>query len=374
MLQNQSLIRQQEQQRRISRLALVAAMGSFMIGAMLPWNLRANRSVKLLSLPQSSPKIVAPSPQPAQPPEKLKPPTVAPTTPEQSSTPSSPTPTQEPQETSKLPSIDPRTLPSVGQTISQRVAGVQTAVTRLKEQRFENKIPDRFKGKTVKDLELNSDQKVIALTFDDGPWPTTTEQILDILKENNVKATFFWVGQALNNHKEIGKKVAADGHVIANHTWNHRYHKHSQAEAAKEIDRTADLIEELVGVKTPIFRPPGGVEDNGLVDYVLRRDYVNIMWSSDSRDWRSSASEIKRNVLNSVKPGRIILLHDGGGNRAETVKVLPEIITEIKQQGYQFVTIPELLEIADQHLAQQERQGEQLSSVESTDSNAIMTE
>lgn len=367
MVQNPSLTRQQLQQQRISRFALISAVGSFMIGVMLPWNLRTTRQMEAPSIPNASPEIVTPS---LESPEKSKEnsseATVSPV-PKPPSPPSSPGENrQEPQE-SNLPaekpvSIDPRELPSVGETIAQRIEGVQTAVTRLKAQRFDNTIPDRFKGKTVKYVNLNTDEKVIALTFDDGPWPTTTEQILDILRENNIKATFFWVGQALNNHKEIGKKVAADGHVIANHTWNHLYHKHSHSAAAKEIEDTADLIEELIGVNTTVFRPPGGVEDNGLVDYAFSRDYVNIMWSSDSQDWRSSASSIKRNVLNSVKPGRIVLLHDGGGNRSQTVKALPDIIAELKERGYRFVTIPELLEIADLQIAQQEAEFDRASS------------
>jgi peptidoglycan/xylan/chitin deacetylase (PgdA/CDA1 family) len=367
VVQNPSLSRQQQQQQRITRFALISAVASFMIGVMLPWNLRTTRQVQVPSVPQSLPEIVTPSRESTQKPEENSSPEapVSPV-PEQSSDPLSQSQNQQERQASSLPStpINPRELPSVGQAMTQRVEGVQTAISRLKAQRFDNTIPDRFKGKTIKYVDLNTDEKVIALTFDDGPWPKTTEQILDILKENNIKATFFWVGQALKNHKEIGKKVAADGHVVANHTWNHRYHKHSHSAAAKEIEDTADLIEELIGVNTTIFRPPGGVEDNGLVDYAFSRDYVNIMWSSDSRDWKSSASSIKSSVLGSIKPGRIVLLHDGGGNRSETVKALPDIISQLKEKGYRFVTIPELLEIADQNIAKQETQVQQQSSLD----------
>ncbi len=358
MVQNPSLSRQQQQQQRITRFALISAVASFMIGVMLPWNLRTTRQVQVPSVPQSLPEIVTPSRESTQKPEENSSPEapVSPV-PEQSSDPLSQSQNQQERQASSLPStpINPRELPSVGQAMTQRVEGVQTAISRLKAQRFD---------KTIKYVDLNTDEKVIALTFDDGPWPKTTEQILDILKENNIKATFFWVGQALKNHKEIGKKVAADGHVVANHTWNHRYHKHSHSAAAKEIEDTADLIEELIGVNTTIFRPPGGVEDNGLVDYAFSRDYVNIMWSSDSRDWKSSASSIKSSVLGSIKPGRIVLLHDGGGNRSETVKALPDIISQLKEKGYRFVTIPELLEIADQNIAKQETQVQQQSSLD----------
>ncbi|MDY7024213.1 MAG: polysaccharide deacetylase family protein [Cyanobacteriota bacterium] len=355
MVQHSSLLRQQQQQQRVSRLALISAATSFLIGVMLPWNLRATREIEAPSISQSPSQIVVPNSESTQKPEEKS---IAEATVD--SVASEPaiaeTPTQN-QDSQVSPSaIDPKELPRVSQTITQRVEGVQAAITGLKAQRFESAIPESFKGKSIKAIDLKTDEKVVALTFDDGPWPKTTEQILEILKENDIKATFFWVGQALNNHKEIAKKVALDGHVIANHTWNHRYGYHSKSAAAKEIEETADLIEEVVGVQTPIFRPPGGVENNGLVDYVLAKDYVNIMWSSDSRDWMSSASSIIYNVLDTVKPGRIVLLHDGGGNRSATVTALPEIIAELKEDGYRFVTIPEMLEIADQQLAQQEAQ------------------
>ncbi len=363
MLQSPSLIRQQQQQRRVSRYALISALGSFLIGLMLPWSLRTSNFVHSPSAPQAPPGLVAPSFQATQP-QQQNPSSSAPNTSEslsESSSPSDQKPLLANLSALKSASIDPRELPSVGQTITQRVDGLQASVARLKERRFENRIPQRFVGKSVKELEIPIDQKVIALTFDDGPWPKITEQVLDILRKDNIKATFFWVGQALNNSKDIGKKVAAEGHVIANHTWHHRYHQHDEAAAAREINQTANLIQEVVGIQTTIFRPPGGVENNGLVDYALRNNYVNIMWSSDSRDWNSSAPAIKSNVLNSIKPGRIILLHDGGGNRIETVKALPDIIAEIKKQGYRFVTIPELLEMADQHLAKQESEAKKQS-------------
>ena len=366
VVQNASLKRLQQQQQRVSRLALVSAVASFLIGIMLPWNLRAGREVDTQSVPRSLPEVAAPAVESPEEAEKNPSPEATPGLPEDSSPPLPEGEYQEEPRAFNLPAMpdsamNPKELPSVGIAIAQRVEGVQLAVNRLKAQRFENTIPDRFKGKTVKSVDLGSEEKVIALTFDDGPWPTTTEEILDILRENNIKATFFWVGRALYNFKEIGQKVAADGHVIANHTWNHLYHYHNRAAAAKEIEDTAKLIEEVVGIKTTIFRPPGGVQDNGLVDYAFSEDYVNIMWSSDSRDWRSSASSIKNNVIGSAKSGHIILLHDGGGDRSQTVKALPEIIAELKKQGYRFVTIPELLEMGDRHIARTEGELQQQS-------------
>ncbi|MEL7034825.1 MAG: polysaccharide deacetylase family protein [Cyanobacteria bacterium J06592_8] len=245
MVQHSSLMRQQQQQQRVSRFALISAVASFLIGVMLPWNLRATREIEAPSISQSPSQVVVPSSESTQKPEqKSSPEATVSSVAEKPVSAETPTQNQDSQVAESV--INPKELPRVSQTITQRVEGVQAAITGLKAQRFENTIPDRFKGKSIKAVDLKTDEKVVALTFDDGPWPETTEQILEILKENNIKATFFWVGQALNNHKEIGKKVALDGHVIANHTWNHLYHYHSRSAAAREIEDTADLIEEVV--------------------------------------------------------------------------------------------------------------------------------
>ncbi len=209
-------------------------------------------------------------------------------------------------------------------------------------------VPSRFQGAMIRAAELTQGEKVIALTFDDGPWPETTEQVLDILKSNNIKGTFFVVGQNLKNYPELGKQIVAQGHVIANHTWHHWYHFFNQQAAAFEIDRTTDLIYQVTGVKTNLFRPPGGILHNGLVAYAKGQKYTVVMWSADSIDYKSpSVPKLINNVIKDSKPGGIVLMHDGGGNRSRTVQALPEIISNFRKQGYRFVTIPELLEMAD---------------------------
>ncbi|MBD1922780.1 polysaccharide deacetylase family protein [Microcoleus sp. FACHB-831] len=223
------------------------------------------------------------------------------------------------------------------------------ALSRLeKETRLSFYVPARFQAKTVKEAKLNKGEKVIALTFDDGPWPKWTEQILDILKKNNIKATFFWVGQVLQEYPHIAKKVVDDGHAIANHTWHHWYRRMDEATAASEIDRTADLIYKTTGARTSIFRPPGGMMNNGLVAYAQKKNYVIAMWSSDSIDYRPfSPDRLVHNMLKNAKPGGILLMHDGGGDRSRTVKALPRLISELRKQGYKFVTLTELLEMQD---------------------------
>ncbi|MGC1394336.1 MAG: polysaccharide deacetylase family protein, partial [Coleofasciculaceae cyanobacterium] len=117
---------------------------------------------------------------------------------------------------------------------------------------------------------------------------------------------------------------------------------------ARELDETAKLVYKTTGVKTVLFRPPAGILNNGLVATAQAKKYAVIMWSVDSKDWltRGSTSQsLVESVLKDVKPGGIVLMHDGGGDRTTTVQALPQIITQLKKQGYTFVSVPELLEI-----------------------------
>ncbi|AFZ25093.1 putative xylanase/chitin deacetylase [Cylindrospermum stagnale PCC 7417] len=206
-------------------------------------------------------------------------------------------------------------------------------------------VPGKFQGKTVYQVQPSNSDKVIALTIDDGPWPKTTLEMLDILKQNDVKATFFWVGSALEAHPEIAKRVVAEGHAIGNHTWHHWYRKMDEATAKSEIERTAQLIYKTTGVKTSLFRPPGGFLNNGLAAYAKSQKQSVVMWSLTSADTDPHAKPqaFVNNVLKGAKPGAIVLMHDGGGDRYRTVKALPEMISGLKQQGYRFVTVPQLL-------------------------------
>ncbi|MBF2067892.1 MAG: polysaccharide deacetylase family protein [Calothrix sp. C42_A2020_038] len=207
--------------------------------------------------------------------------------------------------------------------------------------------PEQFQGKTVYKVDVPNHEKVIALTLDDGPWKETTPQMLDILKKNGVKATFFWVGTSIQENPEIAKRVVAEGHAIGNHTWHHWYKQMDKATAKSEIDLTADLIYKTTGVKTTLFRPPGGYLNNGLAAYAKSQNYAVIMWSQTSADTDPKAKYqvFVKNVLRDAKPGSIVLMHDGGGDRRRTVQALPQIIRGLKEKGYRFVTVPEILEM-----------------------------
>ena len=207
--------------------------------------------------------------------------------------------------------------------------------------------PPQLRGKIVRQVQLGGKEKAIALTFDDGPWPQTTVQVLNILKQNNIKATFFWIGRNLKKHPDIARQVVAEGHAIGNHTWHHWYFHMNPATAAAEIENTSKLIYQTTGVQTFLFRPPGGFLNNGLVAYARSKNYGIMMWNSEPGEFqpRNTAATYVKNVVNMATPGGIVLLHDV---HPKTVLALPQIITELRQRGYRFVTIPQLLEMQAQ--------------------------
>jgi chitin deacetylase len=252
-----------------------------------------------------------------------------------------------------LPSVNPevqgdRATPPIQAVGEQPIEPISPDMAATAQQVETFPIPREFQAKLVKNVAPLKQEKVIALTFDDGPWPDTTSEVLKILKKNDIKATFFWIGQNLQSYPQIAQQVVAAGHAIANHTWHHWYHPMNESTAAHEIEDTANLIYKTTGVKTSIFRPPGGLLNNGLVEYANREKYVTVMWSVDSIDYRPLTSQqIIKNVMRKVKPGGIVLMHDGGGNRSSTVKALPQIIAQLKEQGYSFASVPELLEMND---------------------------
>ena len=197
-----------------------------------------------------------------------------------------------------------------------------------------------------KDAELykayyeKKNRKVVALTFDDGPNPATTNQALDTLSKYGIKATFFVLGKNVSGNEEILKRMKADGHVIGNHSWSHPVlSKLSLDEAKKQITDTEDALTKVLSSSSKLMRPPyGAITDdirNGL-------DLSFIMWDVDSLDWKNkNEASILTEIQREVKNGSIILMHD---IHAETVNALPKVIDYLKGQGYDFVTIPDLLD------------------------------
>lgn len=191
----------------------------------------------------------------------------------------------------------------------------------------------------------------IALTFDDGPDPRFTPQVLDILKQYNVPATFFVMGARAEAASYLTKRMINEGHIIGNHTYWHPdlVKKADIATLRREVIQTEDKLANLIGYRTKLFRAPYGFLYNELVETLGELNYSVVGWSVDSLDWREQpASEIAYTVLNNVHPGAIILMHDGGewdADRTNTIQSLHQIIPTLKEQGFEFVTVPNLLNI-----------------------------
>jgi peptidoglycan/xylan/chitin deacetylase (PgdA/CDA1 family) len=182
----------------------------------------------------------------------------------------------------------------------------------------------------------------VALTFDDGPWPDSTEQILSILNKHKVTATFFVVGNVAQSRPELIKQEARAGMDVENHSWSHptSFADLPPKRIRQEIRQCRDYLEDL-GVTSRLFRPPGGSYSDRVVSIAKKLGARLVIWAVDPHDWAddATAKRIARSVLESVRPGSIVLLHDGGGDQSATVDALPRIIRGIKKMGLGFTTV-----------------------------------
>jgi peptidoglycan/xylan/chitin deacetylase (PgdA/CDA1 family) len=187
-------------------------------------------------------------------------------------------------------------------------------------------------------------RKVVALTFDDGP-AKDTPAILSILKQYDVPATFFVVGQAVKEYPGMVAQEIAQGHQIGVHTWSHPdLTKLPAAKQQQEIVDTQNAIISDSGVASRLFRAPYGAVDPSVIATAEKNKLLSVLWEGDTNDWqRPDVNTIVQRVVSEVTPGSIILMHDGGGDRANTVAALPTIIKELKKQGYGFATVGDLV-------------------------------
>lgn len=195
--------------------------------------------------------------------------------------------------------------------------------------------------------EIKTKEKVIALTFDDGPHPKYTAQVLDLLEQYEAKGTFFIVGENAAKNPEIVLRMYEAGHELANHTYTHPYST-STFKIMKEIKQTNDTIYSITGFSPIFFRPVEGHYTDAMVNEVVKDGFKIVMWSwhQDTEDWKNpGVKKIVNTVLKGTKEGDVVLFHDGGGNRKQTVKALEKILPELQKQGYKFVTISDLLKI-----------------------------
>ncbi len=199
-------------------------------------------------------------------------------------------------------------------------------------------------GNVIWDRE--TDEKMIALTFDDGPDPQYTPEILEVLAKHNAKATFFVLGMHAKQFPNIVHRQMLEGHEIGNHTYHHIYSIKSKKKLQAELDATADVIEQITKRRPQLYRPVGGDYNDLIIDTAVENDYLVVLWSwhQDTHDWKNpGVDKIVDHVLSGIGPGDVILFHDSGGDRSQTVDALDKILTELDKEGYEYVTMSQLL-------------------------------
>lgn len=193
-------------------------------------------------------------------------------------------------------------------------------------------------------------KKVIALTFDDGPHPKFTLQILDLLKKYDIRATFFVLGKYAELYPDIIRRELTEGHEIGNHSYSHIDVKRASAEIIREeFGKTQETIYSISNVKPKLIRPPFGFCNSKIINVAEETDCTIILWSRnhDSKDWSNPGAEIiTETVISKTENGDILLLHDCVyEEKSDTVEALKTILPTLKDRGYEFITISELIEM-----------------------------
>ncbi|MFJ9776379.1 polysaccharide deacetylase family protein [Kitasatospora sp. NPDC101157] len=183
--------------------------------------------------------------------------------------------------------------------------------------------------------------KVVYLTFDDGPSPTYTPRILSILNRYGVRATFFEIGENVAAHPSLTAQVARQGHSVQNHSWSHPdLSRLSASSFNSQVNNTDRVIRAQTGRTPKCLRPPYGAVNGTVRSRAAALGKQVVLWSVDPADWsRPGTATIQSRVLRNVRPGSVILLHDGGGDRSQTAAALPAILSTLKARGYSFETL-----------------------------------
>lgn len=192
----------------------------------------------------------------------------------------------------------------------------------------------------------------VALTFDDGPHPTLTPRVLDILNRYGAKATFFVVGRSVSQNSSILARAVAEGHEIGAHTWSHiKMTSSGSSSIISEMDRTTSAIHAATGIEPKVMRPPYGAVNSGIVSLMKSRYGMStIMWDVDTRDWQHpGTSVVTQRAVGRATPGSIILLHD---IHESTLRAVEGIVSGLQARGFRLVTVSQLLALG-RHAAQQ---------------------
>ena len=198
---------------------------------------------------------------------------------------------------------------------------------------------------------VDTDEKVAAFTFDDGPNEIYTPQLLDILAQKELKATFFLLGKHVEKYPEIVKRIHSEGHEIGNHSFNHSLLLlYTKSYVKRQIESTSALIEKTVGLTPSYFRPPMGLFTPSMLDAVSESGMTAVVGEVYPRDpYRPGTDKIVERVLSRIKPGSIVILHDSGTfgkvDRSQTVAAVSILIDRLSDQGYRFLTVGELLNL-----------------------------
>jgi peptidoglycan-N-acetylglucosamine deacetylase len=192
--------------------------------------------------------------------------------------------------------------------------------------------------------EIPTKEKLVALSFDDGPNPRYTPQVLDLLKQYNAKATFFVIGSRVEKFKDLVQREVMEGHEVANHSYSHTFKRLSEKEFKEDLTKAQRAIYYATGQFSHLYRPPGGFYDEMIIHLAKSEGYIVVLWSKDTRDWsKPGVDKIVHQVLDHLHNGDIILFHDHGRDRGQTIKALAKILPELQAKGYHCVTISELL-------------------------------
>lgn len=206
---------------------------------------------------------------------------------------------------------------------------------------------DRFDYEEDGDIfwDAKTEEKVIALTFDDGPHSKYTPAVLDVLADYEAKATFFVLGAHAEKFPDILYREFSEGHEIGNHTYDHTT---KLSRLSKEMKETSNIIYAITGTRPKLFRPVGGDYNDAVVQRANKNQLSVVLWSwdQDTKDWSGvDYKSIADDVISNVSPGDVILFHDAGGKREETVKALPLILDYLAENGYKTVTLSEMMKL-----------------------------
>lgn len=215
---------------------------------------------------------------------------------------------------------------------------------RVRHEAIMNATADSVADKRLPSYKVfNVDEPWVALTFDDGPSPNTTPQLLDMLKERGVRATFFVLGQRAAQHPELLRRIVEEGHELANHSWNHpQLPKLSLEAAEKQITDTDQAIFDATGQKTVYMRPPYGAMKASLQDHLNKKFGISfIYWTIDPMDWKfRDPKVVHERIMSQVSPGAIVLAHD---IHASTVAAMPQVLDDLIAKGYRFGTLSQMV-------------------------------